>query len=482
MTIYNDLRLAQREAIVDGTRPDENFVVRLKAGLGTAVWLWQPPHRIFVGDQILARLRPDADEADRRHYVASYLLHEFSHARHTCRDHAGTKTMINRVGCSFGLLNLFEDARIEQLWRERTGRQFRWAALEQSDPAHWATPSGAFLTWIQWEGRADLISRLEDSDFCAEVESFYRRAVAAPDTLALEPLLAEWLARYGDSDGEGRFLGSEGNADGEFEIQSQLALSAEALAAFEADCREVDSAAALGDSLGSVEIDGSESGGLLAAEEAGLSEDEAHRHATALLRVMTIKARTSYALSPGARLSAWRSEAGRPAYRRRTGERVVRRHRTMIVDCSGSMDGEHIAAARTLVRTMSLLAERGALEGELILCAVHRSRALSESFAWPVRTEVARRIHAFGSAEGICDAIEAHTRSLVRAEKVFVFTDGDICDRPLNFAALRRAGVEVIGLYVGPVEKGNDALKRHFDRFAVRETLGGLVEFLLMER
>ena len=146
------------------------------------------------------------------------------------------------------------------------------------------------------------------------------------------------------------------------------------------------------------------------------------------------------------------------------------------------MDGEHIEAARTLVRTMSLLAERGALEGELILSAVVSHEALSECYRWPVMVDVARRIHAFGDAEGLCDAIDTHAATLRRAKKVYVFTDGKICDKPMRLAALRRAGVEVIGLYVGDVTVETRGLQRHFDRFAARTTLAGLIDFLITDR
>lgn len=483
MKLYDAIRTALREAIVDGSRPDEAYSVKLKPGLATAVWIWQPPHRIYVGDGVLATMRPALSVADQLHYIASFVFHEYSHARHTCRDHDATRAMLARVGCSMDLLNLFEDARIEAAWRGLTARRFRWSELEIEQPGRPASASGAFLEWIQQEGDVAKVAALADRGMCDEVESFYRRAIATESTLALEPLLVEWKKLYGDSEiGGGRFVGGPGKA-GELQIALNLLVDPAALHAFDAGTTPIGlSPLSEDDPLGSVEVAGIGDGELLSDEAFDVDEDAARRHAERLIQALTVKSRAQYTLAPSARASAWRIDTGRPAYRHRVEGRVAKRRRVLVVDCSGSMDGEHIEAARTLVRTMSLLAERGALEGELILSAVARDESLSESHAWPVPVEVTSRIHAFGDAEGLADAIDSHLPKLRSAEKLYVFTDGNICDKPMRLAALRRAGVEVIGLYVGNVEAGTRGLQRHFDRFAARETLAGLVDFLITDR
>jgi hypothetical protein len=100
MNLRGAIRTAQREAIVDGSRPDEDYTVRIKPGLQTALWIWLPPHRIYVGDGAPRFMRPALSVEDQQHYIASYVYHEYSHARHTCRDAAATRAMLVRVGCS----------------------------------------------------------------------------------------------------------------------------------------------------------------------------------------------------------------------------------------------------------------------------------------------------------------------------------------------------------------------------------------------
>lgn len=480
MNLREAIRAAQRDAILDGWRPDEPYEVRIKPALATAVWFWQPPHRIYVGTGVGRTMRPGLSIGDQNEMVASYLFHEYGHARHTCRDADATRALLTRVGCSMGLLNIFEDARIEQAWRQLTGRSFRWTEFEAEQPGRSATPLGALLEWIQCEGDAALISRLPDAGRCSEVESFYRRAVETPTTLELEALLAEWVERYGDAADATAYRFTAGR--GEMQLAATLLDDPAAFAEFDADSGTVAADGnAEGDPLGTVEIDNHAESDLLAATSSEFGEEEARMHAERLLRVLTVRSRAFYGLSPSMRISAWRADAGRPAFRHRTDGRIVRRRRDLVLDCSGSMAGEHIAAARTLARVMSLLAEHGALDGELILSAVSGRVAVSESHRWPVPASVIERIHAFGNAEGLASAIDAHVAALRGAEKVYVFTDGDICDRPLALAALRRCGVEVIGLYVGDVERGSKGLTRHFDRFAARATLAGVVDFLVAD-
>ena len=72
------------------------------------------------------------------------------------------------------------------------------------------------------------------------------------------------------------------------------------------------------------------------------------------------------------------------------------------------------------------------IEGQRILSAIEDGRALSQSLSWPVHVAVNTRIRAFGSGEGIQDAIERHAGELQHSEKIYVLMDGAICDRKLD--------------------------------------------------
>lgn len=96
-----------------------------------------------------------------------------------------------------------------------------------------------------------------------------------------------------------------------------------------------------------------------------------------------------------------------------------------------------------------------------------------------VQDEVIDRIYAFGTAEGLQSAITQHAVAIRSSEMVYVFTDGNITDEPLNLAELYRLGIEVCGLYVGDMDDAIEDLKRHFARSIVRESVGALVDAIV---
>ncbi|OZA27502.1 MAG: hypothetical protein B7X93_08995 [Hydrogenophilales bacterium 17-61-9] len=135
-----------------------------------------------------------------------------------------------------------------------------------------------------------------------------------------------------------------------------------------------------------------------------------------------------------------------------------------------------------LAATLNVLAKQGRVNGSLVLSGVTGNTALSDAFRWPVEDEVIRRIHAFGSAEGLQTAIKNHANALGECDQVYVFTDGNINDEPMRLSQLRSRGVFICGLYVGEVEQAIDHMAQHFARFYVRETLVGLIDALLNGR
>lgn len=477
------IRTVQRDLIVSGWHPAERVDITIKQRFDTACWTFLPSrrHRIYIGSDLIGRMVTGLTHEQQEHYIASYVAHEFSHALHTERDMGAVRAMLAEIECPFDLFNLFEDARIEQVWRALTARPFRWSELEMIDPAAAIDAAGVLFLLIQGEGAIPTGIAVPDADLLSEVTAFYHKACEASDTLALQGLLADWIDRFGATVPPNlRFLGGEG---GELAVGLLLQTDTGFRAAFEADAGEADNGkdggGETGDEEGAVAIDGHIADGLLSDEETYLDDSETARLASRFEPLFRDKTRSHYSEQGSKRISAARFALGRPCFQHRADAKARTRKIGLVVDCSGSMGGIHIEAGRQLIAALNLLARHGRVTGALVLSGVSGHIAMSESFTWPVADEVIRRIHAFGDAEGLQSAITHHAAALSGCDQVFVFTDGQITDSPLRLSPLRSRGVFVCGLYVGSDPRMSDHMARHFDRFYMRETLVGLIDALL---
>lgn len=137
------LQQTKREAFLIGFLPSEKVNIEISAAVETACWSFIPPHRIVVGNISHNSKRSEG-------YIQSLLWHELSHARWTERDYKkkGKALMDKRV--PFKLYNLFEDARIEHLFREKTNKKFNWIKDIPNKEA--TTPVEIFYSFVNNEG------------------------------------------------------------------------------------------------------------------------------------------------------------------------------------------------------------------------------------------------------------------------------------------------------------------------------------------
>ncbi len=111
---------------------DELYEIRLHPTFPTACWRWdkrERKHKILIG------LGGKLEERFKKHpeYMKSFGYHELSHSLHTERNMEKIKEVLDKEGIPFQLYNLFEDARIEHLWRKKFGRRFDWVRYEERD-------------------------------------------------------------------------------------------------------------------------------------------------------------------------------------------------------------------------------------------------------------------------------------------------------------------------------------------------------------
>lgn len=137
------LNQTKLDAFMMGFLPSERVNIEISADVETACWSFIPPHRIVVGNEKNHSNRSD-------NFIQSLLWHELSHAKWTERDFEKKNRVLIDKRVPFKLYNLFEDARIEHLFREETGKKFNWVQDIPNKEA--TTPVEIFYSFVNNEG------------------------------------------------------------------------------------------------------------------------------------------------------------------------------------------------------------------------------------------------------------------------------------------------------------------------------------------
>jgi hypothetical protein len=448
--------------------PKEGVVVKMKPNFTTACWSFLPPHRIYIGEQCLSRAKPGLAEADRKEYLRSFFRHEVGHLKRTERDLSLMEKLLQTAGVPFGLWNLFEDAWMEHAEREESGEPFQWAKFEDvEEPASDKPirPCSEFFFLIQTENTM--------RDVCnPEVQDFYDRAVAAQDSKSLIPIMQQWVERFGDEAPPARF---------ESELKQSLMLQSSTAVVDEFDQDAFAPGTARKPAAGATKIASGGHSDLLGDECSDVDFARAEKLAGKFLGLFGSRVVTTRSNEPSNRISARHLELDRPCYSRKTTVHSVAKVLELVVDCSGSMDGKPMEDARLLVWALSYLASLGKIRGHLILSGVLEGVATSNVFDFPVSKEVVQRMQVCYGADGLNSAILQNLKLLERSDMVFVKTDGDIQDEPLDRRTVKRKGILVCGLYSCGV-RAVPNMAKHFDRFFARNSLESLIEALLQSR
>ena len=236
---------------------DEPYEFRFHPTFPTACWRWdkkEEKHKILIGlgNGLKERFKEDIE------YMLSFGYHEVSHSLHTTRDLKKLNERLKKEGIPFPLYNLFEDARIEHLFRKRFKRPFRWKTWEERDMdkkliewlefyfsyperiREWketgtlndvsiqANPAQMFLLIIQAEGKTpflkeirerknrieaetewgtyplnceevslrDHITKININDLIARINDYYDRALKVKTVEEMIELLKEWCKEF----------------------------------------------------------------------------------------------------------------------------------------------------------------------------------------------------------------------------------------------------------------------------------------------
>lgn len=509
-SVHALLKEAARQTALDLILADiyvsERYEVYVKPKFNTACWTYLPPHRIYLGENLFENARPGLTREERIRYAGSLFRHELGHLRFTERDLKRIKVRLASIKAPFGLWNLFEDARIEHKSRVIDKLAFNWLlfevpGLESSESTPEAQVNGPM--WVPLQVRPEsILFRLiqaETSDLqhpalqgylngqnadtvvlASKVRGFYLRMIAAVDTWALFPILADWLQEFpqsaSNSDTNGRLH--------DLALAEALQNDPDFRAAFEKDADAIDAppdsgSGSPGDKGNAVPDAGT--GDLLASEAKAEPFDRLRAQALAkkLEQVVASASRMQPTSSPSRHLNIKGYALGSTSlYRSRKDEGSRRKRVALVLDCSGSMDGKPMQEGKILIAALNHIAKRGKISGDIILSAVTEGGAKWQRFALPIADAVIDRFQGFGNAEGLEYAIRANEVILRQADTVFVYTDAELCDADVDKARLHQRGLYTVGLYCSDTQESAESLMKYFDQCVVRENVESLLDAL----
>lgn len=517
------LREAVHEALFSPLTLAERQDVKLKPNFDTACWAFVPPHKIFIGTDIFEKpmVLEGLGKEQQAKYIANHYHHEVGHGLFTERDMAKIKQALKRIDAPFPVYNLFEDAYMEERYRREADYRFEWLTLERLDFT--PRPESLLFGLIQAEGDLAVVDRAlaawsptppaaddpMSAMFAASPEAtrealqamlprvfaYYRRIVEVNASMALMPVLNDWLNEFGrpppPKGGGGSGSGSPSNGGGmaDLELSAELMSDPKALEEFEKDAKDAkDAGAAEGQTPGkgkAAPVDHSSFVGCSARVLQDLSTpvdtERADRLAARFKKFFEDKARQVSSRAPQRRLSARHFVLGRAPFRKDMKLGRARQNVFFEVDCSGSMGGYHIMEGKVILSALSRLASQGYVSGHVALSAVLPRGPAWELHKLPMRQEDIDRIQGFAGAEGLEFGLREHIKLLQAADHVFVYTDAQICDRPIDKAYFHRYGVFTWGLYAGQDRSCLTELMKYFDKALMRNTAEELVDAMLAQ-
>lgn len=508
------LTKASTDSLFSPVSLGERYNVKLKPGFETACWAYLPPHNIYIGTGIFDKkgLKPGLSEERLSKYVENHYHHELGHALFTERDAQLVKSLLKEISAPFRLFNLFEDALIEHRYRKEAEYQFEWLTIERL--GFQERPESLLFALIQAEGNFDVVrgalatwvaeqendARKALAEKMPRVEAYYKRIVEATASVQLMPLMNAWLDEFGrppqDAMQQGMqdmeqsmALMSGGEEAKEFDKDAkpvsgpateQDGQSGKSDAANKAEDFREGSAGGLKTAQGADESV-AETGTLLRSYRTPFDKERADTLAAKFVKFFTAQTRVNSTRTPQKRISARHFSLGRAPYRKADAEGRGLKSIFFEVDCSGSMSGMHIEEGRLILSALSSLARKGLIRGHVALSAVY-GKASYQTFALPLADETIERIDAFASAEGLEQTLQSNKALAMAADYVFVYTDGQICDRPIDKSRLHQYGIYTWGLYVGEDERYFDSLSKYFDKALLRKSAEDLVDAMLAQR
>jgi hypothetical protein len=476
------------EMLVADYVPTEGVTISLKKKFDTACWYFNrkfKKHFIYFGDKAMDMVVKKS-KLGTEYFVKTLLHHEMAHACFTSRDHKGLQAWLKENGVPFTLYNLFEDARIEYLWRVKTGREFKSDEfINIPDINKDSNANTMFFVYLRKDGKHR--SRLAKMK---RVREYYERIVDCATSEDMRPIMLEWMKEFPETKEELDDLKSQGFLDDDLEDNSELEdggakaqkldENSEDIAGEKSEYKDEFSERDEVEELSNIDYDYSTADTACIynkGREYEFNKDLGNKLLPIMEKIFKSKKRKICQSNPTNRVNIRNYMNSRfdKMYRKKAVEAKAKMKINLIIDCSGSMEGKPIEHARTLAYMLSCFARKGVVDGNIILTGAEERSHQTMTLKLPLSDEEISHIYAYGDAEGIAGTVNLTKKLLKHADYNFCFTDGNISDNPLS----NTKGLNLLGMYVG--RDGYDTLSKWFELYLSRETLEDLVQKLIIK-
>ena len=456
---------------IDEILPEEVYEIYVKEDFNTASWrFYNGKHQIVIGTGIFNEMPSQTDKRQKIQYLNSFLDHELAHSVWTAKELNKIDAILKEKKFSFGLFNLFEDARIEENMRQRTKKQFNWLAYETIKTPE--NPLETFFFIVQSERSKEKLLELTKSlDVLARDEfnvvyGFYKNILACESSYEVINVMRNWYDKFPQTQ---RYVEAIEYVGYHFIEESKYLMDDDKFDALLVGAKEILSHGGATDdnvrhSSRSLRSRASSRESLLNSTSVSVAYSMMERNA--LLREMEklflSPAKTRSTAIPSKRLNLKRlATSSEKLFKRKDQERLVKKKITLILDLSSSMRSS-IANMRLLIDVMDKMASKNIIDATLILTGVKFGEARHELLNMPLEDGTLQRLVPNFGAEGLDNAMRENLQLLSQSDFNWILTDGYIDEKPLDKSFFNNHNVKTHAMYVGNTScKGQ--MRKSFD-------------------
>ena len=461
----------------------------------TACWSWgniasqgRTPiigHRIKLGTNLDKICNADTASNERKFkkFVEAVIRHETEHGIQTIRDSKQLTDKLASENLPFRLWNLFEDCRIEYKSATRPDGDgaFRWTNYQDVKPSYSVASSlllavkkneagikkqpSAYVP--QWTGANEMMYQGKPKKVRLIVLDFYRRIIACADSLALVPILIEWVDLFGreapQEIGDNMINGTE---------------DPNAKADKDGDLLNDNSEMKHGEELPADEWD---------TKENAMNHQQINRIANAMKNIIN-KAQVELGRlsSNGRKLHPQSAMQGsdKPFLnrKRKNGKRSV----CLIVDQSASMQYTwRVDGGKEFIIAFKELANRNLIDVEIILSRIKGFSTHSHRVSKRATKEWINNLIPCGGAEGLMSCMRRFLGIIKQSTTTVIFTDSRLRDNDIDTQKYRNMGINAIATYIetdaSEIQSGRERMDKHFGRSVIASDPVELAQRLIRE-
>ena len=443
--------------------PLEKYEIFVKPDFDSASWrFYNGSHQIVIGSHIFNNMSIEASNEDKALYIRSFLNHELAHSIWTDKDLNAINEKLKTLNISFSMFNLFEDARIEEKMRHHINKKFNWLKYETIRIAQ--NPIDIFYYLIQAEHNKKAIDSIEVNlslgieHHFDTVKLFYNRAIKCETQEELITLLKKWYSRFPNTPKyeeenilksyifsiESKYIDEESFNELIEGLDNLLVRGVKETGSQNANEDEITT---LGIKLRKSIMRDS----LLAPKPLSVAFELKTRDLLLkkMQKIFLSPARVNATMIPSKKLNIKNIVAKNPKiFKRKDKLSLVKKNITIILDLSGSMYLT-IQNMRLILDVLDKMVSKNLLDVTLILSGVSNSRNLCELYTLPFKERVLERIVPDFEAEGLNNAMSSNLNILKRSDYVWIFTDGMICEGPIDKKFYHNHHIKTHAFYIG---------------------------------